>query len=110
MEGYKDPFNRRPYPWGKEDPELLAHHRLLGRLRKDNPALRLGEIRFSVACDQRLAFTRSHEGKVFRIYANRGHDNWEVPGGKLLLGHNLRSVAPDWLIVAPMGFCLVEDQ
>ena len=109
MEGYRDPFNRRPYPWGKEDAELLAHHRLLGKLRKENPALRLGNIQFSVACDQRLAFTRSYEGKTFRVYVNRGHDNWVVPGGKLLLGHNLRSVAPDWLMVAPMGFCLVEE-
>ncbi len=109
MEGYRDPFNRRPYPWGQEDPELMAHHRHLGQLRKNNPALRLGDISFSVACDQRLAFSRSLDGKRFRIYVNRGHDNWEVPGGKLLFGHNLRSAAPDWQMVAPMGFCLVED-
>ena len=24
MEGYKDPFNRRTYPWGREDKQLLA--------------------------------------------------------------------------------------
>ncbi len=109
MEGYKDPFNRRPYPWGQEDPELLAHFRQLGCLRKENPALRLGDIQFTIACDQRLAFERIHDGKKFRVYLNRGHDHWEVPGGKLLLGHNLRSVAPDWLSLSPMGFCLVED-
>ncbi len=109
MEGYKDPFNRRPFPWGKEDRELLAHHRFLGKLRKENEALRLGDIQFTVACDQRLAFTRSLDGKKFRVYVNRGHDPWEVPGGKLLLGHNLRSVAPDWLSLSPMGFCLVEE-
>ncbi len=33
MEGYNDPFCRRPYPWGREDRELLAHYRLLGKLR-----------------------------------------------------------------------------
>ncbi len=109
MEGYKDPFNRRPYPWGREDRELLAHFRHLGKLRQENPALRLGDIQFTVACDQRLAFSRSFEGRKYRIYVNRGHDPWEVPGGKLLLGHNLRSVAPDWLSLSPMGFCLVEE-
>ena len=35
MEGGKDPFNRRTYPWGRENRELLTHHRLLGRLRKE---------------------------------------------------------------------------
>ena len=109
MEGYKDPFNRRPYPWGREDAELLAHHRMLGKLRGAYPALRLGEVKFTLACDQKLAFSRSYEGKNLRIYVNRSYDNWEVPGGKLLMAHNLRNVAPEWLQLSPMGFCVVED-
>ncbi len=109
MEGYKDPFNRRTYPWGKEDRELLAHHRMLGKLRREYVALRLGDVQFSLACDQKLSFSRNYEGQSLRIYVNRGHDNWEVPGGNLLMGHNLRSVAPDWLQLSPMGFCVVEE-
>ena len=108
MEGYKDPFNRRPYPWGREDAELLAHHRQLGKLRKENEALRLGDIQFFQAGEQRIGFSRIYEGKALRIYVNRSCDIWEVPGGKMLLGHNLRSIAPDWLQLAPMGFCVVE--
>ena len=27
MEGYRDPFNRGCYPWGEEDPDLLAWYR-----------------------------------------------------------------------------------
>ena len=46
MEGYADPFNRRTYPWGREDEELLAHYRRLGQLRRDNPALRGTAISF----------------------------------------------------------------
>ena len=110
MEGYKDPFNRRPYPWGQENRELLNHHRLLGRLRKEQPALRLGDIEFTVACDNRVAFSRSYEGKVLRIYVNRGHDTWEIPRGKMLLGHNLYSVMPEHIQLAPMGFCVVEEK
>ena len=34
MEGCKDPFNRRTYPWGKEDDMLLTHFRKLGQLKK----------------------------------------------------------------------------
>ncbi len=109
MEGYSDPFNRRTYPWGREDRELLMHHRQLGQLRKAWNVLRMGDIQFFQAGDQRLGFSRSYEGKTLRVYLNRGHDNWEVPGGKVLLGHNMYNVAPTWLTLAPMGFCLTEE-
>ncbi len=109
MEGYKDPFNRRTYPWGHEDRELLQHFRRLGQLKKDNPALRLGDIQFFQAGDKHLGFTRTYEGKTLRIYCNRSADVWEIPAGKLLLGYNLQVVAPDWLTVGPRGFCIVED-
>ena len=110
MEGYKDPFNRRTYPWGREDQDLLNHYRQLGRLRREQEALRLGDIAFSVACDSRLAFSRSLNGKTLRIYVNRGHDTWEIPRGKMLLARNVRGVTPELLHLAPMGFCLVEEE
>ncbi len=109
MEGGKDPFNRRTYPWGREDQSMLEHYRSLGRLRKNHEALRLGDIRFFQAEDQKLGFTRSYNGKTLRIYVNRSQDNWEVPVGKLLFGNNLHTVAPQWLTLSPMGLCLVED-
>ncbi len=109
MEGYKDPFNRRTYPWGHEDRELVQHYRRLGQLKKDNPALRLGDIQIFQAGDKHLGFTRSFEGQTLRIYCNRSADPWEIPAGKLKLGYNLQVVAPDWLTVGPRGFCIVED-
>ena len=109
MEGHKDPFNRRTYPWGHEDRALLAHYRRLGQLKKDNPALRLGDICFFQAGDKHLGFSRSYGGKTVRVYVNRSADVWEIPAGKLLLGYNLQVVAPQWLTVGPRGFCIVED-
>jgi 4-alpha-glucanotransferase len=110
MEGYNDPFNRRTYPWGRENQELLTHHRNLGQLRKNHPALQLGDIRFFQAGDQRIGFSRSHQGKTLRIYVNRSYDHWEIPAGKVLLGHNLHNIAPTWVTLAPMGFCITEDE
>ena len=34
MEGYYDPFNRRPFPWGREDEDLLDFYRKVGSLRR----------------------------------------------------------------------------
>jgi glycosidase len=109
MEGCKDPFNRRTYPWGRENRILLEFFRQLGQLRKDCAALRLGDIEFTYATDHRLAFCRRHEGKTVRIYVNRNMDAWDIPAGRLLMGHNLRTVAPNWLSLAPQGFCVVIE-
>ena len=109
MEGYKDPFNRRTYPWGREDLPLLEHFRQLGRLRKEQEALRSGDLEFFQAGDQLLGFSRSLNGKKIRIYVNRSADDWEVPAGRLLYGHKLQTVAPTWLCISPMGFSVVED-
>ena len=109
MEGYKDPFNRRTYPWGREDPELLEHHRQLGQLRKQAAPLRLGDLEFFQAGDQKLGFSRTWGGKTVRIYVNRSSDEWEVPTGHLLYGHKLHTVSTASISLSPMGFCVVED-
>ena len=109
MEGYKDPFNRRTYPWGREDWEFLNHFKRLGQLRQQNETLRLGDIAFFQAGDKHLGFTRTYNGKTLRIYCNRSADAWEIPSGKLLLGYNLQVVAPDWLTIGPRGFCITEE-
>ena len=108
MEGYKDPFNRRPYPWGREDRELLEHYTRLGKLRSRCEVLRLGDISFFQAGDKHLGFTRSYNGKTVKIYANRSGDSWEIPYGKILLGYNLQVVSQDCLVLGPRGFCITE--
>ena len=110
MEGYKDPFNRRTYPWGREDKALLAHFQRLGQLRKDWDCLRLGQIEFFQAGDQRLGFARILDGRQVRVYLNRSCDDWLIPGGRILYGRNLKTVTPEALTVAPMGFCVTVEE
>ena len=110
MEGYKDPFNRRTYPWGQEDHGLLSHYRALGALRKQCAPLRAGGIRFFRAEDQMLGFTRELHGRTVNVYVNRSSDPWNIPAGAVLLGHKLHTVSPTGLSLAPMGFCITEDK
>ena len=109
MEGYRDPFNRRPYPWDREDPEFMAHFRRLGQLRKEFEALRLGDIHFFEAGDKHIGFTRSYKGRTFRIYCNRSGDPWQIPTRRLYFGVNMQVVARDNLVIGPRGFCITED-
>ncbi len=59
LEGYHDPFCRMPYPYGRENAELLEHYRSLGALRKAHPALRTGSFRFLSHSPTAFSFERS---------------------------------------------------
>jgi len=109
MEGGKDPFNRRTYPWGREDKELQAHFRILGQLRKDYAALRTGDTEIFRAGEGCFGFVRSLESSKLRIYVNHSKANWQIPAGKLLFAKGVKTVAPDWLELASMGMCIVEE-
>ena len=69
-EGYSDPFNRMPFPWGREDEDLLAHYRAIGALRK-NEAYREGELRILCLTSELLIFAREGENANFvTVYNN----------------------------------------
>lgn len=34
LQGFEDPFNRRPFPWNDIDDEILTHYKKLGAIRK----------------------------------------------------------------------------
>lgn len=104
MEGAKDPFNRRTYPWGKENLALLNHFKALGQLRKDYFPLRCGSLEFFHAGGNRIGFCRSFEGKTLRIYVNQSDSPWEILAGNILYAGGLENGA-----IQSMGFAIVED-
>ena len=44
--GFTDPDNRRTYPWGKEDRQLIQFHRDIIRLHKHYEVLKSGSVKF----------------------------------------------------------------
>ena len=71
LQGLEDPFCRGGYPWGREDEDLLAWFRLLGRLRK-RPSLRKGDLTWLHAQGPLLAFCRQAEGETTAAAFNAG--------------------------------------
>ncbi|MCH5274967.1 MAG: glycoside hydrolase family 13 protein [Lachnospiraceae bacterium] len=43
--GFTDPDNRRTYPWGHEDKELISFHKEIIRIHKECPELRTGSLK-----------------------------------------------------------------
>ena len=62
LEGYADPFNRMPYPYGSEDEELLAHYRKIGKIRKENAVYKQGDFSLVTLTDSHFIFARSSKG------------------------------------------------
>ena len=108
MEGYKDPFNRRTYPWGREDGELMEHFRQLGSLKK-LPALRDGDIEFVYARDGKLLFHRTDGEQKILIYVNHSPESWDIPTGQVLYSKGMHAAAPKWFHLDSMGFAIIQE-
>lgn len=79
MEGFEDPFNRRPFPWGEEDRELMDWFAALGRARNILLPLRRGDITYQAAQGHLLAFQRSYRGQTVLAAANMGENTVMLP-------------------------------
>lgn len=63
MLGLTDPFNRGTFPWGREDRNLTAHYRRLGKLRRESAALTEGTAVFCPASPD-----------IFAVYRRKGDE------------------------------------
>lgn len=73
QEGYKDPFNRRTYPWGMENMDLVDFTAELARIRRNCRAFEKGELNLIEVTRHRCVFSRvDYElGEAVVIYLNR---------------------------------------
>ena len=56
--GFTDPDNRRTYPWGREDKEMIAFHRELIKIHKTYQAFRTGALQMLLWEEHILAYGR----------------------------------------------------
>lgn len=69
--GYKDPFNRKFYPWGREDKDLLNFYKELGAIRKNSTILGEAEFNFLEVNNDYCLFERCLKQKKLVIVINR---------------------------------------
>ena len=73
LDGYGDPFNRRCFPWGHEDQELIEFTRELSRIRHLTKVFIDGRLKFLTLADDYIVFARYREQrrKAMVIALNR---------------------------------------
>ncbi len=69
LDGFADPWNRRCYPWGREDEELIGFFQRLGTIRREFSEAFCGEFHFVAASDGFIALVR---GKKVLTAVNQG--------------------------------------
>ena len=114
LQGYKDPFNRRCYPWGHEDQELIDFHKELSRIRKEYRVFRTGQMSFLPAQDDVIAFARTHEGSGFavQVYVNRSEHEQRVQfcpwkENYRLSGVERGTIEGDTVYLAPFDYAVI---
>ena len=119
LQGYKDPFNRRCYPWGNEDHELIEYVKELSRVRKSIPNLKSGRTYFvinrgQILDDRVMAFTRQGSETDYIFFINRTGEEFvfnNVSGYFFNFGRYEQffgKYEDDTLIVPPYGYSIIK--
>ncbi len=78
MQGYTDPLNRKCYPWGFEDCELLDWYKFLGSLRHDYDAFVDGEYVELYSEEGAFVYKRCGKNSEVLIAVNIGNKSIEL--------------------------------
>ena len=76
--GFTDPDNRRTYPWGEEDQELLGFHKEMIRIHKEHPALRTGSLNILAWKENIFSFARFNQEEQIVVIINNRSELAEV--------------------------------
>ena len=110
VEGYRDPFNRATFPWGKEDQDLLQWYRDLGQMRGQCSCLTDGELIEFGSGGRTMGYIRRDEkDSLLCVFNAADHEiRFTVPrefiGGKPFMGTVLEG---DELIIPRDGSAFI---
>ena len=76
MQGYRDPFNRLPFPWGKEDNEILEFYQKIGKIRRQEKVFKGGLFNLLECNSDILAFARYNDDEFTVTLVNRSTEKY----------------------------------
>ncbi len=78
LEGARDPFNRMPYPWGKEESNLVKWYKKIGRIRKKERLFIDGYFKVIERKNGVFAYERFNDKENLTVIINRGDLDYTI--------------------------------
>ena len=103
--GWTDPDNRRTYPWGNEDGEMIAFHKEMIRIHKSNPELITGSLKYVAHGYNYLGYGRFTHEEVTVVLINNNTEELTDEVTVWQLGIPKESVVSIILQSSDKGFC-----
>ncbi len=108
--GFTDPDNRRTYPWGHEDKEMIAFHKEMIRIHKENKEFLTGSIKPLEGEYNMLAYARFKKNEQSVIIVN--NNDYEITKEITVwhLGVPRESVMKQLILTTAEGFTAEEKE
>ena len=91
--GFTDPDNRRTYPWGQEDQELIRFYKEMIAVHRRFPVLAMGSLKFLHHDYNVLSYGRFNQEEQVIVIINNRNERVHVEIPVWLTGINRSSVA-----------------
>ena len=76
--GFTDPDNRRTYPWGKENHDLIDFHKIMIKIRKGSEALKIGSTKILTYGNGAVSYARFNMKEQYIIALNNINEPKEL--------------------------------
>ncbi|MBQ8086007.1 MAG: glycoside hydrolase family 13 protein [Lachnospiraceae bacterium] len=76
--GWTDPDNRRTYPWGHEDRDLILFHRDIIKIHKENMVLKRGSVMFLYGAHKVIAYGRFNRHDKIVVILNNNYEEVQL--------------------------------
>ncbi len=106
--GFTDPDNRRTYPWGHENRDLIDFNRDMIMLHKSSTAIKTGSFRFLNCGRDYISYCRFNKEEAIVVAINSGDKAQEINVPAWLAGVPLDTVMSQVMITNELGYSIMH--
>lgn len=106
--GFTDPDNRRTYPWGHEDQELIRFHKEMIRIHKEHEEIRTGSLKYIDGDYNVLGYGRFNRRAVTAVMVNNNDHEITREVSIWHLGIPKESVVKRLMLTTENGYNVAE--
>ncbi len=108
MEGYNDPFNRKTYPWGKENADIVSWYTFLGSIRKASPIFKDGNYKNICYENGVFAFSRENDNEKLIVCVNLSDRNYNLHLDSIYYDLSRNEAYKGDLTVTPQSYYILK--